>query len=303
MTAFTFSATATVPKLVWVTGNCCGAKMEYIEADGGNEPGVVPCTFGDGVVGLGAAVMQNWSCTHPGTGKNAVVWQEFGDYGNHFKDIYVEITNGSDLTTPAVSITGAMNGLPSNDITGLTIGDEASSTRYMVQIASGAYVKLRNAIQSVSTNAINDLNTGVPVTWPARVNIPAYPFEPQTYTVNAAAQAANINAATLLPAALVLPGNYRIGCFMVVTQAATTSSTLGTCSVSFNERETNTGVGTTVQASTSTMNIVGGTHLSGVAQISVRGNVIITYSTQSYASSGATPMQYAIRLTIEYLGP
>ena len=82
--------------------------------------------------------------------------------------------------------------------------------------------------------------------------------------VDLTAQSANIGATTIVtPSA---NGFYRVSVEIVITQAASTSSTLPIVQIAFTEGS------------------------SGVA---------ITYDTASYASSGGTPMQYALHLRLE----
>lgn len=112
------------------------------------------------------------------------------------------------------------------------------------------------------------------------------------------AQAANVN----VPALYVVPvsGIYRVSVFLVLSQAATTSSVLPSCSVSYTEATTGAAVADLITQTANT-NLVG-LHTSGTAVIQAQAGSNVGYSTGSYASSGATPMQYAVQVKIERVG-
>lgn len=95
-------------------------------------------------------------------------------------------------------------------------------------------------------------------------------------------------------------GRYIASMTTGVTQAATTSSTLPNTTVSATDSFT----GATVSASlgaTSTGNSLS-TWGQGNAQLQAKGGTNITAQTNSYASSGATPMQYYVRYLVQYCG-
>lgn len=113
-----------------------------------------------------------------------------------------------------------------------------------------------------------------------------------------AAQSANINAPTLY--AVPTSGLYRVSTYIVVTQAATTSSTMPSVSVNYTEATSGAAVQDMV-TNTATLNLLGA-HIGGTAVISAQQGSNIGYITAGYASSGATPMQYAVHIKIEFLG-
>lgn len=119
-------------------------------------------------------------------------------------------------------------------------------------------------------------------------------------SVNLTAQAANIASTPLFtPAA---NGFYRFSCYTVVTQAATTSSTLPQCQVLFNDADTNvaeTQAVTTINTG-NTLGALGGLNATNATPwLFAKSGVAISYQTSSYASSGATPMQYAVHVRLE----
>lgn len=112
------------------------------------------------------------------------------------------------------------------------------------------------------------------------------------------AQAANINTPSLY--AVPTSGMYRVSAFLVVSQAATTSSVLPGCSVSYTEATTGVVVQDIITLSANTNTL--GLHVGGSAIICAQQGSNIGYVTSNYASAGATPMQYAVRIKVEFLG-
>jgi hypothetical protein len=134
-------------------------------------------------------------------------------------------------------------------------------------------------------------------TWVATSGVPVV-------AVNLTAQQADIPATTLTtPGA---NGFYRFSCWLVVTQRATTSATLPSCQVIFNDADTNVGQTVTVTNGTTAANPIVGS--AGLAVTTPNGEypsffaksgVAIQYQTLGYASAGATPMQFAIHIRLE----
>lgn len=114
----------------------------------------------------------------------------------------------------------------------------------------------------------------------------------------AAAQAANINNPTLY--AVQTSGMFRVSAYAVISQAATTSSVLPGCNVSYTEATSGQAVQDIV-TSTANTNLVG-LHVGGSVVIQARAASNIGFSTSNYASAGATPMQYAVNIKVEALG-
>lgn len=108
------------------------------------------------------------------------------------------------------------------------------------------------------------------------------------------AQAANITT-TNIPGASSAPasGVYLACAWAAVTQAATTSSTLPNVTIGFS----NGTAQTVTLTSTSAGNTVN-TFQQACTPIRVGGQTAITYATGSYASTGATPMQYELWVTL-----
>jgi len=123
-------------------------------------------------------------------------------------------------------------------------------------------------------------------------------------SVNLTAQQATIGITTLYTPPV--NGYYRPSFNIIETQAATSSSTLPLGIIGWTDGDTG------VVESYTTNTFVGGSNISNVPGIVgflaqdlsfyARGGTNITYSTSAYASSGVTPMQFAFRLRLEFLG-
>jgi hypothetical protein len=118
---------------------------------------------------------------------------------------------------------------------------------------------------------------------------------------NLTAQTANVAATTITSAPSA--GLYRVSVYSTVTTAATSSSTLPDVEIIYTDQDTS--VVRTVQV---TAGNSGNTTSASAAQdviINAKNATNIQYAVgqnQAYASSGATAMQYACRIRLEYLG-
>lgn len=122
-------------------------------------------------------------------------------------------------------------------------------------------------------------------------------------TINLTAQQANIGTTIIYtPSA---NGFYRLSSYVVETQAATTSSTLPFPNVNWTDADSGIveGYGAAFFNGSNTINVVG---LFGFFQnplcFYAKSGTNISFSTNTYASSGATPMQFALRMRLEYMG-
>lgn len=113
--------------------------------------------------------------------------------------------------------------------------------------------------------------------------------------VNLAAQTAPIAGTNLLSSAAAQM--YRVSCYVVVTTAATTSSTLPSCVMGWTDGDNSTPQSFTLTP-TNTGNALT-TFQQAVMVLNAKAATAITYSTTGYASSGATAMQYAIHIRLE----
>jgi hypothetical protein len=129
-------------------------------------------------------------------------------------------------------------------------------------------------------------------------------FAAEYATVDRTAQTANIGAATQLYA---VPSNgaglYRVSVYIVVSQAATTSSTLPDSRIFWTDQNSSAAITTSMTASSNANTT--STFMQGTIIVNAKANTTINYDAGQvtpYASSGATPMQYAYHARVEYLG-
>jgi hypothetical protein len=164
--------------------------------------------------------------------------------------------------------------------------------------------------------------TGVPAAPTAAVNTNTTQLATTAYVVgqhyaqrvvaiDLTAQAATITNATLLASGSVQTGMYRLTGWTKVTQAATTSSTSGPMTITFTEGTDSTSLTPTISWMTSagavaTTNATNSVTVTGANTFNdftffAKTGVAITYSF-TYASSGATAMQFDLHLRLEFLG-
>lgn len=115
--------------------------------------------------------------------------------------------------------------------------------------------------------------------------------------VSRTAQAANVNVSNFYQ--IPVAGMYRVSVYLVLSQAATTSSVLPSCSIGYTEAVTGAAVQDLITQTANT-NLVG-LHTSGTAVIQAQLGAQLTLTTGSYASVGATAMQYSVHATVERL--
>jgi hypothetical protein len=139
----------------------------------------------------------------------------------------------------------------------------------------------------------------------AWVDITSSFYIPIVKKIDLTAQQANIALTNLvIPAA---NGYYRASGYIVLTQAGTISSLLPNIVISWTDADTNIIESSqlTLTNSANTVGIIG--NLSGVNPNSnftfyAKTGAAIQYQTTQYASNGATPMQYAVHIRLDFLG-
>jgi hypothetical protein len=119
--------------------------------------------------------------------------------------------------------------------------------------------------------------------------------------VNLTTQQANIGVTTLItPGA---NGFYRASCYAVVTQAATTSSNLPTCSVLWTDGDSSFAEPAQAITAANNANTVGAFaavgNITNTFSFFAKSGAAISYQTAGYASVGGTPMQYALHFRLE----
>jgi len=113
-------------------------------------------------------------------------------------------------------------------------------------------------------------------------------------------QAANISATDLVASGDVTGGMYEISIYIIVTQAASSTSTMPSVSITWTDADNITGQTITATA-TSSGNLLT-TYAQARVTVDARNGFAIQYATASYASSGGTPMQYALHIRVSKLG-
>lgn len=105
---------------------------------------------------------------------------------------------------------------------------------------------------------------------------------------------------TNVPNLTLSAGIYRLTVYLVVMQAATVSSTLPAAIARWTDRDSGATSNATL-TSTAAGNTLG-TFVSGTVTMSIGSSTTIQWGTSGYASSGATPMEFAARVFVEWIG-
>lgn len=148
-----------------------------------------------------------------------------------------------------------------------------------VQLGDGTDAGVKIATKVATVGPVSAVNLGVPATVGS--------------TGLLSGQSANI-AATTLVASAPLAALYEVFVWIAVTQAATTSSTLPSVTITFSNGVSQTIAVTTTQTGNTTT-----TFAEGRATIRCAAGTTIQYATTGYVSSGATPMQYEVYVVAE----
>ena len=119
-------------------------------------------------------------------------------------------------------------------------------------------------------------------------------------SVDLTGQSANIGNTVLYAVPSGKGGMYRVSGYVVITQAASTSSSIAIMQCNWSDEDTTVSEGASVTG-TSASNTVG-TNARGIIVIRVLASTFITVNSTSYASVGTTPMLYAFHAKVEYLG-
>jgi hypothetical protein len=121
------------------------------------------------------------------------------------------------------------------------------------------------------------------------------PFLGELPIVRATGNSADIASTTIVTPSV--NGTYFISGKTIITQAATSSSTLPPLIIGYTDGDNNTAQ-TEALGSSSSGNLLT-TIVNGTIFFYVKAGVPITYKTSGYASSGATPMKFTAELIIE----
>lgn len=116
-----------------------------------------------------------------------------------------------------------------------------------------------------------------------------------------AAQGANIAATTLFAVPTGAGGTYRMTGYLVVTRAGTTSSMLPDLHILWTDVDTSVALSSGPVTPTNAANQLGAFG-NGDVIVHAKEGTNIQFQTSNYASAGATAMQYALHLKLEFLG-
>jgi hypothetical protein len=122
-------------------------------------------------------------------------------------------------------------------------------------------------------------------------------------SVNLTNQTANTAATTLYAVGASGAGLYRVTVYLIVSQAATTSSTLPDSRIIFTDQDSSATI--TVPVTSPLTGNTLSTFAQAVYEINAKASTNIQYDigqVTGYASSGGTPMKFAYRARLEYLG-
>jgi hypothetical protein len=219
-------------KVFWVNNSCCSATFENIVAEAFTVSGVTPCFFGNGTTGPNLSIkVTGLACTHAGNGASQLVDQEWNQYGNNtFTNIYMEtcptgcFQTLTDLATPWVSVQAFGTPSAADYFLGITAGgDVASSTRYVMDLASGTHAIIQGLEQgNVSSNLISDHNRGLVISAAPSTTIAGYSTEKAIFT--------SIYAPTLLCSSTspTISFGFNVGSISLANGTCSFSVTVGT---------------------------------------------------------------------------
>lgn len=216
-------------------------------------------------------------------------------------NILIGTSPSADTPTAGKSNWLSINNAIFGDMSGLNFKIGGSNT-----LNTGAVLDLSSQTNSLllptgttgtrpsATDGMIRYNTDAPAL-EARVNGAWRSLPSLVATADATGSSSNIGAAAIVtPSANTM---YSIRCMEVVTTAASISSTLPSCFVSYTDVDSNISVTQTI-ASTNTGNIVGATQSSGGYFFYAKSGIAVQIGTSGYLSSAAG-MQYAVHVKLE----
>lgn len=182
-------------------------------------------------------------------------------------------------------------------IGGLGIGGAAA-------VANGINIPNSGVLQFSGTTTLTGSSTAwqlaVPFTKYNNVTLVKVGVAYEVANSDLTTQAADVGSTTLYAVPASGAGMYRLSLWEGVTQAASVSSTLPALTVAWTDASNSTGqtIGLTSNKTGNTLTTNSTNHFVFRAKASTN----ITFSTTGYASAGGTPMQFEVRIILEYLG-
>jgi len=306
---------------------CCGDTFDnfYVYGSGAttNNASGYPLKILGGTIGDAAIKISNSTFNGPGKGKYNIYIAPTGGATVRsltFDNVYLEKYSTDDASTALV-----YNGANSNGVhfTGgyAWPGTQCNSacTQVIFENHSDDGFQVDNfGIYYTDTAAINDVANGISIPGPSGLydwfahysatithngSYANGPIPQIVYVNDQTAQTANLAGTYTVPSTDA--GAYRATCYVVLTRAATSSSTLPNCYINYTDEDTSHGNSYWFTGNGYTGNSVGGSNLN---QASANGAIFnaaasstIQIGTTNYASSGATAMQYAVHVQLELL--
>lgn len=299
---------------VWhIDSGCCGTTFDNIQGYGASSGG--GAGYPIVIKGGNTISITNSTFNGPGTGKNNIYVQGSSLVPTNisFFNTYLEKYT-TDFSTPMIYVGASAANIAFHDGFFLTGCTTTGCAQYGFENHSAAGFSMENFTlgwNNDTTNCVNDVANSI--TWPSdggntctsyRVGngASAYSYSQglvsyvarQTFT----AQAANIGYANLVnnPATNAF---YRVCFEESISQAATSSSTLPYATLIYTSaadgNQKYLGIGNFGGQTYNTTSTVS----ASCATVYVAASSSFGISTSSYASSGATPMQYAVSVTVE----
>jgi hypothetical protein len=200
-------------------------------------------------------------------------------------------------------VTGAAP-LNSPTFTGVPAGPTAAPGTNTTQLATTAFV-IANAGAAPVTSVFGRIGAVVAQTGDYSFSQISGIIAPSQFvngSANLTAQVANVSATTLL-ATGTSAGLYMITIYLVVSQAASTSSTLPDSRIIFTDQDSSAVITTAVTSSLTTNTTSTFAQASFFVNAKAATNIQFDIGqVNAYASVGGTPMQFAYRARAVYLG-
>lgn len=213
------------------------------------------------------------------------------------------------LSSSATSITTLRSNLsPGESVTFFVSSGTA-------QFATGGNLGLALAASPYVVNAGDSVTfTRVDAGTPAFILTGTSVTRGGTAKVDTTGLAANVGSTVLYTVPANQGGMYLISGYDVVTQQATTTSTLPNIQIVWTDNDTNVASAAVNLTPSSaggpanpavgfnSLNNVGAAGVGNIITVSAKAGSNINYQTVNYASTGATAMQYALHIKVQYLG-
>ena len=224
------------------------------------------------------------------------IWNDVGYGLNAPTDIVINETSNT-VTCGSTTATFAVNGSGRLTMTAAT-GADCGFTGEILFLPDNAHTTTTETYSASYANGVNASSYYVAGSALGFSNLPGFTKASKT------AQSADVGEGSWGPFYVTTVGHYRLSLVDVVTQQATTSSTLPPLLAQLFDGTTGGASGWLTLSTAATTNLVNVTQTQATYDFYVVSDAISVYvATDGYASSGATAMQFALYAKLEYLGP